>query len=75
VPGHGPRVGREAFERYVGLLDDLEATARRGHAAGQPAEQVAAAWQVPAALGEWMASPAAVTRAMTAWYRVLAALR
>lgn len=71
VPGHGARVDAEALDRFTGLLDALEAAARRGHAAGQPVDALVAAWRVPAALGDWMASPAALTRAFAAWYRAL----
>ena len=67
-----PIVTPDALARYEALLDDLEQAARRGHAAGTPAADVAAAYTVPETLGEWMASRGAITRAMTAWYRVLA---
>jgi len=71
VPGHGALVTPKGMADYVGLLESLEAAARAGHAAGTPAAQVAAAYAVPASLGEWMASKPSVERAITAWYREL----
>ncbi len=71
VPGHGALVTPKGMQDYVGLLESLEAAARAGHTAGTPAAQVAAAYSVPAALGEWMASKPSVERAITAWYREL----
>lgn len=72
VPGHGALVTPRGMADYVGLLESLEAAARAGYAAGTPAAQVATAYVVPAALGEWMASKPSVERAITAWYRELA---
>lgn len=71
VPGHGALITRAGMTDYLGLLDSLEAAARAGRAAGTPAAQVAAAYSVPASLGEWMASKASIERAVTAWYREL----
>ena len=69
VPGHGAMADRVSVARYVDLLDDLEMTSRRGHASGQSAQETAATYTVPNALGEWMASKAALERAVSAWYR------
>jgi glyoxylase-like metal-dependent hydrolase (beta-lactamase superfamily II) len=71
VPGHGALVTPQGMADYVALLESLEAAARAGHAAGTPAAQAAAAYTVPAALGEWMASKTSIERAITAWYREL----
>lgn len=71
VPGHGARVSGDALDRYGALLDDLERAARAGYSAGTSAADVAGQYVVPSSLGEWMASRAAVERAMSAWYRVL----
>src|SRR5690606_21912419 len=71
VPGHGALVAGVALDRYGALLDDLERASRAGFGAGTSAADVASAYVVPASLGEWMASRAAVERAITAWYRVL----
>lgn len=73
VPGHGAVTDAAAMRRYVGLLDSIEDAARRGHAAGRKAQEVAASYTVPAALGEWMASRTSIDRAMLAWWRVLGA--
>ncbi|MBL0172909.1 MAG: MBL fold metallo-hydrolase [Gemmatimonadaceae bacterium] len=75
VPGHGATADTASVARYINLLADLEATARRGHAAGRSAAEAATGYVVPAALGEWMASQVGVERAMTAWYRELDASR
>ena len=73
VPGHGAMCDRVAVDRYVNLLRDLERAARAGRVAGTPAKEVAAAYRVPPALGEWMASPTGVERAISAWYKELTA--
>ncbi len=69
VPGHGAMANHAAVQRYLDLLNDLGASAKRGHDAGKSAQDVAAAYTVPVALGEWMASKTGLERAMTAWYR------
>jgi glyoxylase-like metal-dependent hydrolase (beta-lactamase superfamily II) len=71
VPGHGAHITRSGMTEYLALLESIEAAARTGHAAGTPAVQVAAAYTVPASLGEWMASKVSLERAMQAWYREL----
>jgi glyoxylase-like metal-dependent hydrolase (beta-lactamase superfamily II) len=73
VPGHGARIDADGMRTYIGLLESLEAAARAGHAAGKPAADVAAAYTVPASLGDWMAAKPSVERAMTAWYKELGA--
>lgn len=73
VPGHGAVLPADGMATYLGLLESLEAAARAGHTAGKSAADAAAAYKVPPALGEWMASTPSVTRAMTAWYRELGA--
>jgi cellulase/cellobiase CelA1 len=69
VPGHGAMAGANSVSRYLDLLGDLDAAAKRGHDAGNTAVATAAAYTVPASLGEWMASKTGLERAMTAWYR------
>ena len=71
VPGHGAVTDRAALARYLTLLDDIEAAARRGHKAGTTAAQVSATYTIPTTLGEWMATKPSLERAMTAWYRQL----
>ena len=71
VPGHGAVADRAALARYLGLLDDIEVAARRGHKEGTTAAQLSSAYTIPPALGEWVASKPSLERAMTAWYRQL----
>lgn len=71
VPGHGSLMDAAARARFATLLDTLEEAARRAHRDGQSIDQLAAEWRVPEALGDWMASPAAIRRAIAAWYRAL----
>jgi glyoxylase-like metal-dependent hydrolase (beta-lactamase superfamily II) len=71
VPGHGARADAPAFDRSVALLDSLEHVARRAVADGVPVDEAARRYVVPEALGDWMASPTGVRRAMAAWYRAL----
>lgn len=74
VPGHGP-VGRDAeFDRYAAMLGAVEEAARRARAAGTPAPEAAAAFTLPASLGEWtLFNKVFFERAFTAWYRDLGA--
>jgi glyoxylase-like metal-dependent hydrolase (beta-lactamase superfamily II) len=70
VPGHGPIPSREQFGHYLELLDFIEDTARRAHAAGRPPADAAAGLVLPAALGVWtMFSPAYFRVALEAWER------
>jgi glyoxylase-like metal-dependent hydrolase (beta-lactamase superfamily II) len=72
VPGHGAIPSREEFGRYLALLDFMEDSARRAHAAGRPPAEAAAGLALPAALGEWtMFSPKYFQVALEAWERVL----
>jgi glyoxylase-like metal-dependent hydrolase (beta-lactamase superfamily II) len=69
VPGHGAMANATSVTRYLDLLGDLGAAARRGRDTGKSAVDLAAGYTVPASLGDWMASKTGVERAMTAWYR------
>jgi glyoxylase-like metal-dependent hydrolase (beta-lactamase superfamily II) len=72
VPGHGAIPSREQFGRYLELLDLMEDTARRAHAAGRSPAEAAAGLALPAALGEWtMFSPRYFQVALEAWEREL----
>jgi cyclase len=72
VPGHGS-VGTPAdLDRYVAMIDDVEAAARRAHDAGVSAHDAAAAYTLPASTGEWtLFGKTFIERAFTAWYREL----
>lgn len=73
VPGHGTLADAEDLARYVALLDDVEAAARRAMEAGMSAEEAGAAYRVPASLGTWfLFNPRYFERAIGAWMRVLA---
>ncbi len=53
VPGHGGVAGEGDVARYIGLLEDIEATARKAYAAGTPAEEVFQTYTPPTPIGEW----------------------
>ncbi|MEO8450642.1 MAG: MBL fold metallo-hydrolase [Gemmatimonadota bacterium] len=72
LPGHGPVATPADFDRYVAMLDDVERAARSAHERGQTAAEAAAAYKIPASLGEWtLFSPRFPEGAFTAWYRDL----
>ncbi|MBJ7418644.1 MAG: hypothetical protein JHC88_24855, partial [Niveispirillum sp.] len=72
VPGHGPLSIAADLSGYQGLLDAVEAAARRAHTAGMPMEDAAKAFTLPASLGAWtLFNPGFYTNAFKAWYRVL----
>lgn len=74
VPGHGPLAGVADLDRYLALLDDLEAAARRAHAEGTPAADAGAAYRIPESLGAWtLFNPRYFERAIDAWMRELSA--
>jgi glyoxylase-like metal-dependent hydrolase (beta-lactamase superfamily II) len=72
VPGHGAVTREPDFDRYVAVIDAIEAGARDAHARGVPAAQAGAAFRLPEALGEWtLFSPTYFERAFAAWFREL----
>jgi cyclase len=72
VPGHGAVAREPEFDRYVALIDAIEAGARDAHTRGLSAEEAAAAFTLPASIGEWtLFSPTYFERAFTAWHREL----
>lgn len=72
VPGHGPLASAGELSAYQGVLDAVEAAARRAQAAGLPLEQAAQSFTLPAGLGAWtLFNPIFYTNAFRAWYRVL----
>jgi glyoxylase-like metal-dependent hydrolase (beta-lactamase superfamily II) len=73
VPGHGAVAREPDFDRYVALLEAIEAAAREAHARGQSPSEAAAAFTLPASLGEWTLFGATYfERAFAAWHRELA---
>lgn len=74
VPGHGPLADAAAIDRYVGLLDDVEAKARRAIERGITPEQAAAQYRLPPmALGWTSFSDSYFATALGAWMRELGA--
>jgi glyoxylase-like metal-dependent hydrolase (beta-lactamase superfamily II) len=70
VPGHGALAREAEFDRYVTMLEAIEAGAREAHARGESAEVGGAAFQLPESLGAWtLFSPSFFARAFAAWYR------
>lgn len=73
VPGHGPLADAEVMSRYVALIDSVEEAARDAWRRGINSDDAAAAYEVPAELGEWiMFSPNYHQRAIQAWLDELA---
>lgn len=72
VPGHGSLATAGELTAYQGLLDAVEAAARKAFQAGTPVEQAAQSFALPGALGVWtLFNPGFYTNAFKAWYRVL----
>ena len=72
VPGHGALATAEDLGRYLDLLDDVEAAARRAVDRGMSAEAAGAEYRVPEALGPWtLFSPRFFERAFGAWMKEL----
>ena len=68
VPGHGPLADASAVDAYLGLLDDVEAAARRALERGTSADEAGAAYRLPAGLEEWTLFNAGYfARAIGAW--------
>jgi glyoxylase-like metal-dependent hydrolase (beta-lactamase superfamily II) len=72
VPGHGALARDADFDRYIAMIDEVEHTARQGHAKGQTAAELGATYTLPASLGDWVLfNKVFFERAFTAWYREL----
>lgn len=72
VPGHGPLAASADLDRYITLLDDVEAAARRAVDDGVSAEAAGEAYRLPGSLGEWtLFNPRYFARAMDAWMKEL----
>ncbi len=68
VPGHGPLADDRALDRYLELLDDVEAAARGAIERGMTAEEAGDLYRLPAGLEEWtLFNPAYFGRAIGAW--------
>jgi len=74
VPGHGPLADAAAVDRYIELLDSVEAAARAAVERGITAEEAGAAYELPAGMQDWtLFSPNYFARAIGAWMRELQA--
>ena len=73
VPGHGAVATPADLDRYLALLDSVEAAARAAVRDGITAGKAGDAYRVPAALGEWVLfNPRYFERAIGAWMKELA---
>lgn len=73
VPGHGGLATAEEMKPYLALLEEIGRAARDAFEKGIPASEAAAAYTLPASLGEWtMFSPSYYQVAFEAWERELA---
>jgi len=73
VPGHGTVATPEELDRYLALLESVEAAARRAVERGVSAAVAGAEYRIPAELGEWVLfNPRYFERAIGAWLRELA---
>lgn len=73
VPGHGPLADQGELDRYVSVLDDVEAAARTAFERGWTAKEAGSRYEIPAALGEWILfNPQYYERAIGTWLRELA---
>jgi glyoxylase-like metal-dependent hydrolase (beta-lactamase superfamily II) len=74
VPGHGPLADAAALAADLGLLDHVEAAARRAIERGMSAEDAGAAYRLPAGLEDWtLFSPGYFARALGSWMTELGA--
>lgn len=72
VPGHGTVATPAELDRYVTLLDSVEAAARRALERGMTAEVAGAEYRLPGELAEWVLfNPRYFERAIGAWMREL----
>ena len=72
VSGHGALSEAADLDRYIDLLDDVEAAARQALTAGRPLGEAAAEYAVPPSLGDWhLFSPRYPEVAFLAWSREL----
>ncbi len=74
VPGHGALADRTDMDRYLGLLDDVEAAARRAMEEGRSADEAGKAYKLPRGLEDWtLFNPSYFGRAIGAWMKELEA--
>jgi glyoxylase-like metal-dependent hydrolase (beta-lactamase superfamily II) len=72
VPGHGPLGHPTEYDRYIAMLGEVEAAAKKAHAAGTTAADAAEKFTLPSSLGEWaLFNKSFYQRAFEAWYKEL----
>jgi len=72
VPGHGAVARAADFDRYIGMLDEIERAARDFAKRGVPAAEAGAGYSLPGSLGEWVLfNKVFLERAFSAWNREL----
>lgn len=72
IRGHGTRTDAAGLDRFVSLLDTVEAAARAAVAQGVSAEDAGRAFQMPAGMADWTLFNARYfERAIGAWMREL----
>jgi len=72
VPGHGDLGDAKSLAPYLGVIRDIEKSARGAVEQGTPAAEAAAGYKIPESLGEWMMfSPDYFERAFLAWEKEL----
>lgn len=74
VPGHGALAKASDLDRYVAVLNEVEAGARKSFKAGVSAEDAGRTFMLSESLGQWaLFSNVFYPRAFEAWYRELKA--
>lgn len=73
VPGHGTLATTADIDKYIALLDSVEAAARSAVTRGLTAEAAGTEYKIPPSLGEWtLFNPRYFERAIGAWMKELA---
>jgi glyoxylase-like metal-dependent hydrolase (beta-lactamase superfamily II) len=68
VPGHGPLSDATAMDRYLVILDDIAAAARRARIAARSAAEAGAVYSLPEEVADWtLFNPSYFERAIGAW--------
>ncbi len=74
VPGHGALAKAREIDRYIAMLNEVEAGARKSFKAGVSAEDAGRTFMLSETLGPWaLFSNVFYPRAFEAWYRELKA--
>lgn len=72
VPGHGTLADADALDRYIELLDDVEAAAHRAMERGMTAEEAGSQYTLPETMSAWtLFNPGYFERAIGAWMKEL----